>query len=112
MLVALGEFSLLGVRTTAGFLRDVVASEPFACAELSTQFVPQFLSHWLVRQASAAGEGSEDLNAALIAAALTGKSPVNARRIAATDADGGQPASTPQRSPWAELGAFELWRKE
>src|SRR5207302_9889857 len=40
MTVALGEFSLLGVRTTASFLRDVIASEPFARAELSTQFVP------------------------------------------------------------------------
>jgi acetyl/propionyl-CoA carboxylase alpha subunit len=107
MSFALGEFSLLGVRTTAQFLRDVVASESFARAELSTRFVPEFLAR------SAAGTGllsssdnHHELKAALIAAALAGgRSPAVSR--------GGQAptASTGRRSPWDELVAFELWRR-
>src|SRR5260370_7088650 len=44
---ALDEFALLGIRNTAAFLRDVVASEPFADAQLSTPFLEQFFPRWL-----------------------------------------------------------------
>jgi acetyl/propionyl-CoA carboxylase alpha subunit len=99
MLVALGEFSLLGVCTTADFLRSVIASEMFASASLSTHFVPEFLANWKAYNV--------DLIPALIAAA----SIAGAGR--ATASSGGittvLPASR-RHSPWSELSGFQLWR--
>ena len=102
---ALGEFSLVGINNTAAFLRDVVASAAFARGDLSTRFLEENFPHW-----TAAGD---DLNAALIAAAL----------IAGGILDGARPvvgSVTPNgarndaggacmRTPWTELAGFELW---
>ena len=97
MAVALGEFSLLGVRTTADFLRDVISSELFARGELSTNFVPEFLKQWK--------PSVSDLNLALIAAAASQN---GFTATPASDENRGSSAS-PGRSPWRELGRFELW---
>jgi acetyl/propionyl-CoA carboxylase alpha subunit len=51
MAVALGEFTLLGVTHTAAFLRDVVMSEPFRDARLSTHFLDEFFPRWSPRRA-------------------------------------------------------------
>ena len=59
---ALGEFSLLGVQNTAAFLRDIVMSGPFAEADLSTRFLPEFFPNWTPPEAN--------LRAALAAAAM------------------------------------------
>jgi acetyl/propionyl-CoA carboxylase alpha subunit len=110
MTLALGEFSLLGVTTTAQFLRDVIRSEPFARAELSTQFVPEFFPQWQagIRQ-SLHEESTDEFRAALIAAAFAGlKSPVDGSR---TNSRRSSTLDTASRSPWEELGAFELWRR-
>ncbi|MGH7001962.1 MAG: acetyl-CoA carboxylase biotin carboxylase subunit, partial [Stellaceae bacterium] len=62
MLVALNEFSTLGITSTAAFLRDVIASEAFARADLSTRFIPDFFPKW---------RPSEDqIELALVAAAM------------------------------------------
>ncbi len=103
MAVALSEFSLLGVRTTADFLREVIASEMFARGELSTRFVPEFLAQWRTNNA--------DLNLALIAAASAARNGLGASTEAGPD-DGIRGAARPRRSPWAELGQFELWRRQ
>ncbi len=99
MLVALGEFSLLGVRTTAEFLRGAIASEMFARGDLSTRFVPEFLRQW---------SSDADLKLALIAALATARNSKPTAPMAAT-ADGAR-SSTRGHSPWTELGDFELWR--
>jgi acetyl-CoA carboxylase, biotin carboxylase subunit len=98
--VALSEFSLLGVRTTAAFLRAIIQSDMFARGELSTHFVPDFLAKW--RNDNAA------LRPALIAAAsvaqkraAAGPGTLNNRQLGSTRLPG---------SPWNELGEFELWR--
>jgi len=97
MLVAFEEFAILGVTNTAGFLRDAVASERFARADLSTRFVDEFFS-------DPRPDDQAENDAALIAAALATQAPTR-------DAQpGGRIAST--RSPWAELGGFELWRRQ
>jgi acetyl/propionyl-CoA carboxylase alpha subunit len=105
MVAALGEFSILGINNTAAFLRDVIASAPFARGDLSTRFLEENFPHW------SAAKG--DLNAALIAAAL----------IAGGIFDGARPSGGPAmrngasndangigvRTPWTELAGFELW---
>jgi acetyl/propionyl-CoA carboxylase alpha subunit len=105
---ALDEFSLLGVQNTAAFLRDVVVSEPFARARLSTGFIPEYFPDWTP------AEGG--LKAALIAAALAAQgglglsrgaagpsSPINGVRATADGAAA--------QSPWTGLGGFELWNR-
>jgi len=100
MTVALGEFSILGVRTTADFLRTVIASEMFARGELSTHFVPEFLGQL--------SRNSADLKLALIAAAAAARNgPGTATMVALGDTNGN--ALRPRHSPWAELAGFELW---
>ena len=101
MAVALGEFSLLGVRTTAGFLREVVASEVFARGELSTRFVAEFLAQ--------RSNGADELQLALIAAASAAQRRHSAPTVSAPG-NNNRGLAEPQRSPWAELGEFELWR--
>jgi acetyl/propionyl-CoA carboxylase alpha subunit len=97
MLVAFDEFAILGVTNTAGFLRDVVASERFARADLSTRFIDEFFSE-------PPRDDQAESDAALIAAALATQAPVRG-------AENGSRA-TATRSPWAELGGFELWRRQ
>lgn len=103
MAVALDEFSLLGVRTTADFLREVIASEMFTRGELSTHFVPAFLAQWRTNTA--------DLKLALIAAASAAQNGPGATAAAASD-DSKRSSTWLRRSPWAELGEFELWRRD
>jgi acetyl/propionyl-CoA carboxylase alpha subunit len=103
---ALGEFSLLGITNTAAFLRDIVASTPFAEADLSTRFLEENFAHW--------NNDEADLNLALVAAAMVADGIIG----------GGRPAGEPAaangrlhengggaRSPWADLAGFELWGK-
>jgi acetyl/propionyl-CoA carboxylase alpha subunit len=99
---ALDEFSLVGVQNTAAFLHDVILSEPFARADLSTQFLPQFFPRW--------SPAKDDLKIALAAAAMAAQGtfePARAGAISPAPADG--TAETANRSPWTRLGSFELW---
>ena len=43
---ALGEFALLGVTNNAAYVRDIIASEQFRDAKLSTHFIDEFFSAW------------------------------------------------------------------
>jgi acetyl/propionyl-CoA carboxylase alpha subunit len=99
MIGALDEFSLLGVHHTAAFLRDVVASPPFAEADLSTRFVPEFFPDWRADR--------DQLKAALITAVAM--APDGAGVARAPSAAGGDDTVAVPRSPWAQLGGFEPW---
>jgi len=102
MASALGEFSLLGVQNTAAFLRDIIGSQPFVRAELSTRFLPEFFPRW--------APAAEDLRIALAAAAMAlqgALEPAHAGTPARGAANGGVEAAG--ASPWSRLGAFELW---
>ncbi len=90
---ALGEFALLGVINNAAYLRDIIASDQFRDANLSTRFIEEFFPDWKV--------DSQALDAAIVAAAMV-----------ATDAQADSSTartSTRSRSPWDGLNAFELW---
>jgi acetyl/propionyl-CoA carboxylase alpha subunit len=91
---ALGEFSLLGVTNNAAYLRDIIASEQFRDAKLSTRFIDEFFSDWKT--------GSAEIDAALVAAVI-------AAGYAHAEADAPKP-NTERRSPWDGLNNFELWR--
>jgi acetyl/propionyl-CoA carboxylase alpha subunit len=99
MIGALDEFSLLGVHHAAAFLRDVVASPPFAEADLSTRFVPEFFPSWRADR--------DQLKAALLTAVAMvpdGAGVARARSAARADDRAGVAGS-----PWAQLGGFEPW---
>ncbi len=97
LVVALGEFALLGMQTTAGFLRDVIGSEAFARAELSTRFIPELFPAWR--------PDDQHLKLALSAAAIA----AHGGNAAGARDDGHVRTGAATRSPWSELGQLELW---
>lgn len=101
MAAALAEFSLLGVGSTAGFLRDVIISDAFARADLSTRFIEEFFPEW--RPSADRDSGDIVLIAAAMAASEGFGASAGGDRWAARG-----PASG--RSPWDDLRGFELWR--
>ncbi|HUO05708.1 MAG TPA: biotin carboxylase N-terminal domain-containing protein [Candidatus Binataceae bacterium] len=97
MVSALDEFSLLGVANNAAYLRDIIASEPFRKAELSTNFIGEFFPDW--------HPSDMIVKAALIAAAAGLNRPATVQSSTGTTirAGGGN-------SPWDRMKNFELWR--
>src|SRR5271170_2925514 len=90
---ALGEFALLGVTNNAAYLRDIVASDQFRAAKLSTHFIDDFFSRWKI--------ADNEIDAAIVAAALT---------AGGAQAESAAPrTSNDRRSPWDSLRNFELW---
>jgi len=86
---ALGELSLLGVTNNAAYLRDIIASEQFRDAKLSTHFIDEFFSGWKI--------GKHEIDAAILAAVI------------AASEDAAPQAISNRRSPWDGLNNFELW---
>jgi acetyl/propionyl-CoA carboxylase alpha subunit len=105
MIAALNELQILGVTNTAAFLRDVVASDHFRRAELSTRFIDEHFAGWHAGSADGA-----ELDAALIAAALVMRGEMGRSAEAGAARTDGVASVTPGRSPWAELAGFEMWR--
>ncbi|HYK64451.1 MAG TPA: biotin carboxylase N-terminal domain-containing protein [Patescibacteria group bacterium] len=94
MVEALNELAILGVTNNASYLRDIIASDQFRDAKLSTRFIDDFFWDWTT--------AGNEMDAAIVAAAIT-----------AGDAksDGAAPRTqVDQHSPWDLLGNFELWR--
>jgi acetyl-CoA carboxylase biotin carboxylase subunit len=105
MAAALGEFSLLGVTNTAAFLRDVIASEAFRDARLSTRFLEEFFPRW--------SPGEAELESLLIAAAMAAGGSLGSAVAGPSSSRGamsdGARSGRGERSPWAELARFEPW---
>jgi acetyl/propionyl-CoA carboxylase alpha subunit len=100
---ALDELAIIGVTNTAGFLRDLIASKAYQQADLSTGFIGEHFSRWQ--------PGRSAIDAALIAAALTASgAPAFGAAGSGARADGDRKGQA--RSPWTQLGAFELWRRQ
>lgn len=64
MISALSELTILGIRTTVGFLRDVIAHPEFAAGRTYTSFIERHMADW------GEGQNGECLNVALAAAAI------------------------------------------
>ena len=90
---ALGEFALLGVTNNAAYLRDIIASEQFRDARLSTRFIDQFFPRWKI--------ANDEIDAAIVAAVITAGD-TQAENVTTR-------ATTERRSPWESLNSFELW---
>src|SRR5262249_5627634 len=105
---ALDEFCLLGITNTAAFLRDIVASESFRDARLTTRFLEQFFPRWR--------PGREALDELVAAAAIAasgmfaGAGPADRAAYPSNNA-ANHGTRSQGRSPWMELGAFEPWRR-
>lgn len=94
MALALEDCVILGIRTTAGFLRDVVEHPEFRAGRATTSFIGEHYSSW------GTGDGDKDrTRLALAAAAFEVLSP---GRGAAGPGDAGRRKG--QASPWATLG--------
>jgi acetyl/propionyl-CoA carboxylase alpha subunit len=99
---ALGEFSLLGVTNTAAFLRDVVASNAFRDAQLSTRFLERFFPRW--------SPGDEALDSLMVAVAMVAGGALGSARSTSPGSSqlaGDARSGRGGRSPWAELAGFE-----
>jgi len=90
---ALGELALLGVTNNAAYLRDIVATEQFRDARLSTHFIDEFFSAWKIDAA--------EIDSAIVAAAITATDPQTENAAPRTGTD--------PPSPWDALHNFELW---
>jgi acetyl/propionyl-CoA carboxylase alpha subunit len=104
MIAALEDVSILGVAHGTAFLRDIVASAPFARGDLSTHFIEENSPTWSCSR--------EHENAALIAAALAVG---DSNEFAPHSPDSGR--NDPERndarsSPWNRLGSFRLWNSQ
>jgi acetyl-CoA carboxylase biotin carboxylase subunit len=91
---ALGELAILGVTNNAAYLRDIVASDQFRDAKLSTHFIDEFFSSWKISAA--------EIDAAIVAAAIAALDPQADNAVTRTN--------TKRHSPWDGLNNFELWR--
>jgi acetyl-CoA carboxylase biotin carboxylase subunit len=91
---ALEEFALLGVTNNAAYLRDIVASEQFRDAKLSTHFIESFFSGWKIDAA--------EIDAAIVGAVITAGDSQVENAVP-------QRNSNQRRSPWDVLSNFELW---
>jgi acetyl/propionyl-CoA carboxylase alpha subunit len=94
---ALDEFALLGVTNNASYLRDIIASDQFRDAKLSTRFIEEFFARWRPSDA--------EITAALVAAAMTANGVFGDERQPA----GVSPPGAAGTSPWEGLKNFELW---
>jgi len=99
MLAALGDYALLGVRTTVPFLRDVIAHPAFREGRLDTGFIGKYFEGW-----SEPPAGAEAELLALAAAAYADMARLGAE--GAAGAPGAGPKGGPL--PWETLGRWRL----
>src|SRR5260370_42519030 len=97
MVNALEESEILDVINTAPYLRDIVASDQFRDAKLSTLFIEEFFPRWHPADA--------EITSAIITAAMTANGSFGEAR---QSADAARRDAT-NRSPWETLKTFELW---
>jgi acetyl/propionyl-CoA carboxylase alpha subunit len=97
LVYALGEFALLGITNNAAYLRDIVASEQFRDAKLSTRFIDTFFPNWETAH--------DEVDAAIVAAVITAGGAMGD----GTSGDSAPRGASEHRSPWDRLNNFELW---
>jgi acetyl/propionyl-CoA carboxylase alpha subunit len=101
MAAALDDFSVLGVAHTGAFLQAVIASEPFALAQLSTRFLPEYFPHW--------SPSEQEIKDAVLAAFLLSEGLLSSGGAADVPRNGaGERSAGSSRSPWGELAGFTI----
>jgi acetyl-CoA carboxylase biotin carboxylase subunit len=103
MAAALEDCAILGIRTTAGFLRDVVEHPEFRAGRTTTSFIPNYLSAW-----GTGVEEDEKRRLALAAAALEASA-----RPEQSLAGGERPGRRQESAtPWTALGRWRAGERE
>jgi len=95
MIAALSELAILGIQTTTGFLRDVLAHPEFAAGRTSTSFIDRHLAGWKESYQD------HDLEVALVAAALCRQQ----NEFSRAGLSGKTARSV---SPWQTVGTWEI----
>jgi acetyl-CoA carboxylase biotin carboxylase subunit len=98
MEAALGEYVVLGIRTTAGFLKDVVAHPEFRAGRTDTGFIPRHFDGWTPAPAR-----EEDLRLALAAAAYW-----DMEKAASLTSGPGRSSAERPATPWTTIGPWRL----
>jgi acetyl-CoA carboxylase biotin carboxylase subunit len=88
---ALGEYPILGIETTVGFLKDVIERPEFVAGNTHTRFIEEYMADWRPP------DDGEFLATALAAAALYEMEP---RTVAAS-------AKKEMPSPWETMGNWQ-----
>jgi acetyl-CoA carboxylase biotin carboxylase subunit len=99
MVSALSELTILGIRTTVGFLRDIIAHPQFAAGRTYTSFIEEHMSDW-----TEAGK-KEYVDVALAAAAISSHgqhSYVKTLNVSREQAP----------TPWQTVGRWEIASRE
>ncbi len=97
MAAALDDYVVLGIRTTVGFLRDVVRHPEFLAGRTTTGFIKSHFAEW-----TAGGKDPERLRLALAAAAFDELAGSRAPQSA------GREAGRNTESPWQVLGRWRI----
>jgi acetyl-CoA carboxylase biotin carboxylase subunit len=95
MISALDDYVILGIQTTIGFLKDVIAHPQFQSGETTTSFIDRYFSRWGGKE-----KAEEARTIAALAAAFDSQS-----RISAVQVTAGQSIAP---SPWKTLGKWRL----
>jgi acetyl/propionyl-CoA carboxylase alpha subunit len=101
MIAALKDYSILGIRTTIGFLRDVLEHPEFAAGNTHTDFIPTHFAQWKEVEGDSA-----ELRVALVATALHKQ--MNRGKPAAEHSAAG-PALP---DPWKTTGTWEIGQRK
>ncbi|MCK4385173.1 MAG: acetyl-CoA carboxylase biotin carboxylase subunit [candidate division Zixibacteria bacterium] len=94
MILALSNYTILGIKTTIGFLSSVMAHPEFTAGNTQTNFIEKNMSDWADKR-----KERKFLNEALIAAAVASQSKTAEKRWAVKE-------KTP--SPWLTVGRWNI----
>jgi acetyl-CoA carboxylase biotin carboxylase subunit len=94
MIMALSNYTILGIKTTIGFLASVMAHPEFVAGNLNTSFIEKNMSDW-----SDLRKQKEFLNKALIAAAVASQMKTSDKRPSVKEKT---------LSPWLTIGKWAI----
>jgi acetyl-CoA carboxylase biotin carboxylase subunit len=94
MLTALSDLTILGIKSTTGFLKDVVSHSDFLEGKTTTDFIPKNFTDWKEKE-----DNKKYLNQALIATAIISQNKFVSK---------GQVVEQKVYSPWQALGKWEI----
>jgi acetyl-CoA carboxylase biotin carboxylase subunit len=94
MLTALSDLTILGIKTTTRFLKDVISHPDFLEGKTTTDFILKNFADWKEKE-----DDKKNLKEALIATAITSQNKVRSRS---------QGVKQEAHSPWQTLGRWEI----
>ncbi|MCX6836007.1 MAG: acetyl-CoA carboxylase biotin carboxylase subunit, partial [candidate division Zixibacteria bacterium] len=95
MINALHDYKILGVKTSKGFMVDVLKHPEFIAGNTYTDFIPRHMAE----------RSGDDSSYHALAAAVASVASITQRRVAAVDSSDGRTAVP---SPWESLGAWQI----